>query len=185
MTPRIQVLLVDDNPVIRIAYRAMLEAALDIDVVAEAVDGEEAVAHAALLEPDEVLVSFRRYTESEVPEGERMLDSHDAYVAFVLTQNGQVRIQRLGSADLIDEAVLDWLAAIGRADEGAAAKRARARLEPACACEPACAARPGNAPGSAPLATRPRKYPSIKTRRSRFWVLPARPRTPARRRSVR
>jgi DNA-binding NarL/FixJ family response regulator len=55
----IRVLLVDDQPLIRAGFRALLEAEDDIDVVAEAADGQQGVALAAQHVPDVALVDVQ------------------------------------------------------------------------------------------------------------------------------
>lgn len=55
-----RVLVVDDQALIRSAVRDLLDAADGIEVVGEAVDGEEAVALAASLRPDVVVCDIRR-----------------------------------------------------------------------------------------------------------------------------
>ncbi|MFS0895300.1 response regulator [Microbacterium sp. 179-I 3D3 NHS] len=59
MTSPIRVLLVDDQELIRVGFRMVLEAEPDIAVVGEASDGRQAVARAAALEPDVVLMDIR------------------------------------------------------------------------------------------------------------------------------
>jgi DNA-binding NarL/FixJ family response regulator len=56
---KIRVLLADDHAVARQGIRRMLEAEPDIDVVAEAGDGEEALARALSLKPDVVIADVR------------------------------------------------------------------------------------------------------------------------------
>ncbi|WP_432083001.1 response regulator [Streptomyces sp. WAC 04229] len=55
----IRVLLVDDQPLLRSGFRALLDLESDIEVVAEAGDGEEALALAGELLPDIALVDIR------------------------------------------------------------------------------------------------------------------------------
>jgi DNA-binding NarL/FixJ family response regulator len=55
----IRVLLADDQALVRAGFRALLDAQDDVDVVGEAVDGEEAVRLAAALLPDVVLMDIR------------------------------------------------------------------------------------------------------------------------------
>jgi DNA-binding NarL/FixJ family response regulator len=57
MSPRI--LLVDDQPLLRVGFRMVLDAHADMDVVGEAGDGDEAVTLAAALAPDVVLMDVR------------------------------------------------------------------------------------------------------------------------------
>src|SRR4051794_8040335 len=55
----IKVLLADDQSLVRAGFRMILKAEADIDVVAEAADGREAVAKAAAGRPDVVLMDVR------------------------------------------------------------------------------------------------------------------------------
>ena len=55
----IRVLLADDQELVRAGFRALLDAQRDIEVVGEAGDGEQAVARAAELAPDVVLMDIR------------------------------------------------------------------------------------------------------------------------------
>ena len=56
---RLRVLIADDQPLMRAGFRAVLEAAGDIDVVAEASTGEEAIQAATEHTPDVVLMDIR------------------------------------------------------------------------------------------------------------------------------
>jgi DNA-binding NarL/FixJ family response regulator len=53
---RIRVLLADDHAILREGLRALLATAADIEVVGEAATGEEAIARAAALRPDVVVM---------------------------------------------------------------------------------------------------------------------------------
>jgi DNA-binding NarL/FixJ family response regulator len=55
----IRVLLADDQPLLRMGFRMVLDAHPDMEVVAEAGDGEEAIALTAQLAPDVVLMDVR------------------------------------------------------------------------------------------------------------------------------
>jgi DNA-binding NarL/FixJ family response regulator len=55
----IRVLVADDQTLVRAGFRALLDSEDDIEVVAEAVDGEEAVARAVATRPDVVLMDIR------------------------------------------------------------------------------------------------------------------------------
>ena len=55
----IRVLLVDDQPLIRSGFRALLDGEDDIEVVAEAADGSEGVALARAHRPDIALIDIR------------------------------------------------------------------------------------------------------------------------------
>ncbi len=56
--PKIRVLIVDDHPIVRQGLRTLLELQDDITVVGEAVNGKSAVALAAQLKPDVVLMDL-------------------------------------------------------------------------------------------------------------------------------
>jgi DNA-binding NarL/FixJ family response regulator len=57
--PPLRVLVADDNPVVRAGLTALLDGHPDTEVVAAAADGEEALACAARLTPDVVLLDVR------------------------------------------------------------------------------------------------------------------------------
>ncbi|MDX6363426.1 MAG: hypothetical protein QOC85_2436, partial [Streptomyces sp.] len=57
--PPLRVLVADDNPVVRAGLTALLGAHPDIEVVAQAADGEEAVTLASGCAPDVVLLDVR------------------------------------------------------------------------------------------------------------------------------
>jgi DNA-binding NarL/FixJ family response regulator len=56
---RLRVVIADDQPMMRAGFRAVLEAAGDIEVVGEASTGEEAVDAATMHNPDVVLMDIR------------------------------------------------------------------------------------------------------------------------------
>src|SRR5688500_14753032 len=56
--PTVRLLVVDDHPVVRQGLRTFLETRADFEVVGEADDGESAVAEAARLQPDVILMDL-------------------------------------------------------------------------------------------------------------------------------
>src|SRR5688500_3090133 len=58
-SPMIRVLLADDQTLVRAGFRSILSDEDDIEVVAEAANGEQAVARARELRPDVVLMDIR------------------------------------------------------------------------------------------------------------------------------
>jgi DNA-binding NarL/FixJ family response regulator len=59
MKPRWRVVIADDQPLLRAGFRALLESAGDIEVVAEASTGEEAIEQGRKHQPDVVLMDIR------------------------------------------------------------------------------------------------------------------------------
>lgn len=57
--PRLRVLIADDQPLMRAGFRAVLEATGEMEVVAEAADGLEAIAAAREHRPDVILMDVR------------------------------------------------------------------------------------------------------------------------------
>jgi len=55
----VRVLIADDQALVRSGFRKLLEAETDIEVVAEAADGFEAIEKARLHRPDVVLMDIR------------------------------------------------------------------------------------------------------------------------------
>jgi len=55
----IRVVIADDQGMVRSGFSVLLNAQADIEVIAEAVNGQEAVAHAAGLRPDVILMDVR------------------------------------------------------------------------------------------------------------------------------
>jgi len=59
VSPRIGVLIADDQPMVRAGLRMILELEPDIDIVGEAADGNEAIVVAGDTEPDVILMDVR------------------------------------------------------------------------------------------------------------------------------
>ena len=83
---RIRVLVCDDHPVVRQGLRTFLDAREDLEVVAEAADGEEAVRKARHLAPDVVLMDLLLPGELDgIAATAQILADHPATRVLVLT----------------------------------------------------------------------------------------------------
>lgn len=85
MTDPIRVLLVDDQSLIRIGFRLVLEAEPDIQIVGEAGDGAEAVSQALTLQPDVVLMDVRMPGIDGIAATEQIVRQHPQVRVLVLT----------------------------------------------------------------------------------------------------
>ncbi|MFD1940191.1 response regulator [Nonomuraea mangrovi] len=81
----IRVLIADDEALVRSGLRLILEAAGDIVVVGEARDGAEAIAAAARLRPEVVLMDVRMPGTDGLAAAARLLDAPDAPKVVMLT----------------------------------------------------------------------------------------------------
>ena len=81
----ISVLLVDDQPLLRMGFRMVLEAQPDMAVVGEAGDGAEAIAEAARLTPDVVLMDVRMPVMDGVEATRRLIGSGSPAKVLILT----------------------------------------------------------------------------------------------------
>ncbi|MBW3640420.1 MAG: response regulator transcription factor [Actinobacteria bacterium] len=73
----INVLLVDDQALVRAGFRALLDATDGLDVVGEAADGAEAVARCRELRPDVVLMDIRMPVEDGLSATKRIVADPD------------------------------------------------------------------------------------------------------------
>jgi DNA-binding NarL/FixJ family response regulator len=85
MTGRISVLIADDHPVVRQGLQVLLSVQDDIDVVGEAADGEQAVAMAAQLKPDVILLDLKLPGMDGIEVLRELRDSGLASRVLVLT----------------------------------------------------------------------------------------------------
>jgi DNA-binding NarL/FixJ family response regulator len=90
----VQVLIVDDHPVVREGLRAVLSAEADISVVGETGTGEEAVRLAAELRPDVVLMDLRLPGIDGVAATARIVAAGTASVLVLTTYDGDADIVR-------------------------------------------------------------------------------------------
>lgn len=85
MSPVIRVLVADDHAVVRAGIVALLAAEPDIDVIGEAVDGEQAVELALALLPDLVVMDVRMPRLTGDAATARIRERTDAVRVLVLT----------------------------------------------------------------------------------------------------
>ena len=81
----IRVLVADDHPIVRAGIVGLLSAAVDIDVVGEAVDGLDAVRLADELEPDLVLMDLRMPALDGAEATARIITARPTAKVLVLT----------------------------------------------------------------------------------------------------
>jgi DNA-binding NarL/FixJ family response regulator len=82
---RTTILLVDDQPMLRMGYRMVLDAQPDLRVVGEAEDGLEALEQTRRLEPDVVLMDVRMPRLDGVQATERIVGSGSRSRIIILT----------------------------------------------------------------------------------------------------
>ncbi|WP_309127010.1 response regulator transcription factor [Microbacterium sp.] len=85
MTGPIRVLLVDDQALIRVGFRMVLEAEPDLIVVGEAGDGAAAVTQVAAVRPDVVLMDVRMPGVDGIAATEEIVRRHPGTKVLVLT----------------------------------------------------------------------------------------------------
>ena len=85
MTEQIRILLVDDQELIRVGFRLVLEAEDDLVVVGEAGDGAAAIARASTLAPDVVLMDIRMPGVDGIAATEEIVRARPQTRVLVLT----------------------------------------------------------------------------------------------------
>ena len=81
----IRVLLVDDQALLRMGFRLVLDAEPDLEVVGEAGDGRTALEQAAALHPDVVLMDVRMPGMNGIEATERIVAEHPGTRVLILT----------------------------------------------------------------------------------------------------
>ena len=81
----LRVLLVDDHPLIRVGFSAILTSQEDIEVVGEACDGQEALELAAALAPDVVCMDVQMPRLDGIEVTRRLLAAGSRAAVLVLT----------------------------------------------------------------------------------------------------
>ncbi|WP_329020648.1 response regulator transcription factor [Streptomyces sp. NBC_00690] len=90
----VRILLCDDHAVVRAGLLALLGSEPDIEVVGEAGSGEEAVAMAAKLEPDVVLMDLQLGAGIDGVEATRLIASPTVHVLVLTTYDTDADITR-------------------------------------------------------------------------------------------
>ena len=85
---KIRVLIADDQSMVRAGFRMLLSGELDIEVVAEARDGLEAVAKAARFDPTVILMDIRMPELDGLEATRRIIAANDAARILILTTFG-------------------------------------------------------------------------------------------------
>jgi DNA-binding NarL/FixJ family response regulator len=105
VSAKIRVLIADDQTLVRTGFRVILEAEGDIEVVAEADTGHEAIRQAQLVQPDVILMDIRMPELDGLSATEQILQRPDPPTIVVLTtfdQNEYVyRALRAGAAGFL------------------------------------------------------------------------------------
>jgi len=102
---RIGVLLVDDHPLVRAGIAGLLDATDDLAVVGEAADGEAALALAAELAPDVVLMDVSMPGVDGIEATRRLLDSgYEGAIVMLTSFSDRARV-----VDALDAGAVGYL----------------------------------------------------------------------------
>src|SRR3954447_7964063 len=82
---KIEVLLVDDNIPLRQGLHTLLQSTADMEVVGEAATGEEAVAQAAYLQPDVILMDIKMPDLNGIEATRRIVNTSPHIRILILT----------------------------------------------------------------------------------------------------
>jgi DNA-binding NarL/FixJ family response regulator len=118
----VRILLCDDHAVVRAGLLALMGSEADIEVVGEAGSGEEAVAMAAKLKPDVVLMDLQLGAGIDGVEATRRIASPDVHVLVLTTYDTDADITRA-----IEAGATGYLLKAERPEELFAAIRAAAQ----------------------------------------------------------
>ena len=132
----IRLLIADDHPVVRAGLRALLDGAVDIDVVGEAATPDEAAALVASVDPDLVLMDLQFGQDRTGADATRQIRSTDAAPYVLVLTNYDSDGDILGA---VEAGASGYLLKDTPPDELLAAVRAAAAGESALA--PAVASR--------------------------------------------
>ncbi|MDQ0744593.1 DNA-binding NarL/FixJ family response regulator [Clavibacter sp. B3I6] len=80
-----RILLVDDQSLVRMGFRLVLESAADLEVVGEAADGRTAIDQVAALRPDVVLMDVRMPGVDGIEATRRIVAEHPDVRVLILT----------------------------------------------------------------------------------------------------
>lgn len=132
-----RVLLVDDHPVVRNGIRNLLDKAVGIDVIGEAIDGEEALRMATELEPDVMLLDMElpgltgdqvalKMLESGASTRILAFSAHDDrhYIQELLSNGASGYLVK----DEIPDTIIEAIRGVARGEDGWVSRKVAARM---------------------------------------------------------